>query len=45
MVQLELTLMDAVTSFDNTFVAGLAAEKYFTVNSQLVGCKIYITNT
>ena len=32
MVQLQITLMSAATSFDNTFVAGLAAETYFLVN-------------
>ena len=37
LVQLQLTLMATDTSFDNTFVAGLAAEKYFAVNLQLVG--------
>ena len=36
--------MAAATSFDNTFVAGLAAEKYFAVKLQLVGWK-KITNT
>ena len=40
-VQLHLTLMAVATIFDNNFVAGLAAEKYFAVNLQLVGCKIY----
>ena len=44
-VQLQLTLMAAATIFDNTFIAGLAAEKYFAVNLQLLGCKKYITNT
>ena len=39
MVHLKLTLMDAVTSFDNNFVAGLAAETYFPVNFQLLGCR------
>ena len=28
--------MDAATSFDNNFVAGMAAEKYFEVKFQLV---------
>ena len=45
MLQLQLTLMAASTSFNNTFVAGLAAETYFAFNLQLVGYKKYITNT
>ena len=45
MVQLQLALISASTSFGNTLVAGLAAGKYFAVNLQLVGCKKYITNT
>ena len=45
LVQLYLTLMAAATSFGNTFVAGLATEKYIPVKLQLVGWKIYITNT
>ena len=44
MVRLYLTHMAATTSFNNNFVAGLAAEKYFTVKLQLVGCKKDITN-
>ena len=31
--------MDAETRLDNIFVAGLAAETYFAVKLQLVGCK------
>ena len=45
MIHLQLTLIAAATSFDNTFDAGLAEEKYFAINLQLLGCKEYITNT
>ena len=44
MVQLKLTLMASATSFDNIFVPGLDAEKYFAVNLELIGCKIYTTD-
>ena len=44
LVHLQLTLISAATSFNNTFVAGLATEKYFAVKLQLVGWK-NITNT
>ena len=37
--------MAAATSFDNTFVSGLAAEKYFAVKLHLGGCKKYIRET
>ena len=42
---MQLTLLAASTIFDNTFLVGFAAEKYFVVNLQLVSCKIHITNT
>ena len=41
LVHLQLTLMDSATTSDNTFVTGLAAEKYFAVKLQLVP-NIYI---
>ena len=31
--------MAVAMSFDNSFVEGLAAEKYFAVKLHLVGCK------
>ena len=45
MVHLQLTLMAASTSSENTCVSGMAAEKYVAVKLQLIGCKKYITNT
>ena len=39
LVQLHLKLIAASTSFDNTLVTVMAAEKYFAVKLQLVGCK------
>ena len=39
LVQLQLTLMSSATGFDNTFVAGMVTEKYFSVKLQLVGFK------
>ena len=46
MVQLQLILIATATSFGNTLVVGLAGEKYFSVNLQLVGCTyIYNKNT
>ena len=36
-----VALLDVATSFDDTFVAGLAEETYFAVNLRLVGWKIY----
>ena len=44
LVPLKLTLMAPATSFNNTFVAGLASKTYFAVKLQLVGWK-NITNT
>ena len=43
-LQKHWTLMTASTGFYNTFVAGLDAEKYFAVNLELIGCKIYTTD-
>ena len=39
LVDIQLTLMAAATIFNNSFVAGLAAETYFAVKLQLLGCK------
>ena len=47
-VHLHLTLMAALNSFNNNFVASLSVEKHFAVNLQLVGWrniyKKYITH-
>ena len=45
MLKLQLTLMPAATCLDNNLVAGMAVEKDFAVQLQLVGCKTNITNT
>ena len=37
LLELQLTLMPAATCLGNTFVAGMAAEKYFAVTLQFVG--------
>ena len=36
--------MAETISFNNTIIAGLDAEKYFAVNLELIGCKIYTTD-
>ena len=45
MLKLQLTLKPAATCLYNTFIAGMAKEKYFAVKLQLVGCNINIRNT
>ena len=44
-LKIQLTVMPAATCLDNNLVAGMAVEKDFAVQLQLVGFKTNITNT